>query len=95
VSGRILEVQGKQAQVELGEGVRATCQVPAGKDKKEEAQPAAKADLASLTLMLNARWKSGAPAGAAEADGLQRGQIRSVRITRLDAENKSIEGELV
>jgi small subunit ribosomal protein S1 len=54
----------------------------------------AKADLSSLSSMLQAKWKSG---GATEAkpQSAQAGQIRSFRISRLDAEAKKIELELV
>jgi small subunit ribosomal protein S1 len=41
--------------------------------------------------MLQARWKGSAPAPAVGPEPLKAGQIRSFRITNLDAEAKSIE----
>ncbi|HEY7404096.1 MAG TPA: 30S ribosomal protein S1 [Candidatus Angelobacter sp.] len=98
VSGRMTDVSGDSARVELGEGVFASCRMPAS--SPETVSPAegkpkeAKADLSSLSSMLQAKWKSG---GATEAkpQSAQAGQIRSFRISRLDAEAKKIELELV
>src|SRR5271157_2253913 len=56
VTGRIVENSGEQARVELGEGIQGTCRIVTG-PAREEAQPAAKADLSSLSSMLQARWK--------------------------------------
>jgi len=96
VTGRIAEVSGTQARVELGEGIHATCQLPAQSQDKQDTQAAPKADLSSLTAMLSARWKSGsAPTGSAKSEELRPGQIRSFRVTTLDAEAKKIEVELV
>jgi small subunit ribosomal protein S1 len=53
----------------------------------------AKADLSSLTSMLQARWK-GATTAAPQVEGLRVGQIRSFRIAKLDPERESIELEL-
>ncbi len=72
VTGRIMEISGSDARVELGEGIHAICRVPVpaqaehqtetGKEKREpggniEVPDQAKPDLTSLTSMLNARWK--------------------------------------
>src|SRR5256714_8627694 len=58
VSGRVVEVSGDSAQVELGEGIRAACSI-SRKPKHEDAKhpSGAKTDLASLSTMLAARWK--------------------------------------
>ncbi|MGC8550418.1 MAG: S1 RNA-binding domain-containing protein [Acidobacteriaceae bacterium] len=94
VSGRVVSVSGETAAVELGEGVKATCTIAADKAAKAEGASEGKSDLASLTAMLQSRWKSGAaPAGQASAE-LQPGQVRSFRIVRLDAERAAIEVEL-
>jgi len=53
-----------------------------------------KSDLASLTSMLQARWKGGAAEKFAEPQELQAGQIRSFRIMKLDQEAKKVEVEL-
>jgi small subunit ribosomal protein S1 len=95
VSGRVVEVSGDGAQVELGEGIRAACKL--SQPKKEIAGPAsgASTDVASLSSMLSARWKSGAVAESSKPQEIQSGQIRKFRITRLDAAAKKIEVELV
>jgi small subunit ribosomal protein S1 len=98
VSGRIVEVSSGSARVELGEGIQATCRISAEKIKQQS--PSAnrsadtKSDLASLTSMLQARWKGGAVAKSAEPQELQAGQIRSFRITKLDLPTKKVEVEL-
>jgi small subunit ribosomal protein S1 len=99
VTGRMSGVSGGVARVELGEGVFATCRMPAEAPAKAEAEkpaPAAgKADLSSLTSMLQSRWKSGAaPSGPAKTEPASAGQVRSFKIARLDPEAKKIELEL-
>jgi small subunit ribosomal protein S1 len=97
VSGRVVEASGDSATVELGEGVRARCRVvaaSAGAAKAEAAGSAPKADLSSLTSLLQARWKGNAPAASAKPEPLQAGQIRSFKIVALNAEAKTIEVEL-
>jgi small subunit ribosomal protein S1 len=96
VSGRVIEQSEESATVELGEGIRAVCQMaaiaPAVAKKKKES--AAALDLSSLTSMLNARWKgSAAPSGTAP-EPLAVGQIRSFRIVKIDRETEKIELEL-
>jgi small subunit ribosomal protein S1 len=96
VSGRVVELSGSQALIELGEGIRGTCSAAA----LSEAAPAAatksedKADLSSLSSMLSARWKGSAPAAAAKPEPLSQGQIRTFKIVKLDAEAKKIEVKL-
>ena len=99
VTGRITEIADGTARVELGEGVFATCRIPAEgtKKAKEEKGPepaASKPDLSSLGSMLQARWKSGPPASEAAPDSLRAGQVREFRIAKLDAEKKKIDLEL-
>jgi small subunit ribosomal protein S1 len=98
VSGRVVEVSGSSAQVELGQGIQAVCRISASKTK--DGSPASqssgnKADLASLSSMLQARWKSGATQESSNPQELRAGQIRSFKITKLDREAKKIEVELV
>jgi small subunit ribosomal protein S1 len=95
VTGRMVEVTGEQARVELGEGVSATCRMDA-QTLVAKAAPAssAKADLSSLGSMLQARWKSGAPASEAKPEDARSGQIRKFRISKLDKDAKKIELEL-
>ncbi len=96
VTGRMTDVSGGRARVELGEGVPATCRIQSAPSGVEESQPAAdKADLSSLTSMLEAKWKKGGASGVAARDDAPRtGQIRSFRIVKLDAAQKRIEVEL-
>jgi len=94
VTGRMLDESGGHARVELGEGIHATCKMApaAAKAAKSEAPKEAKADLSSLSSMLQARWKSGAGAPA-KAEPARAGQIRSFRIAKLDRGAKKIEVE--
>src|SRR5271155_1637806 len=98
VSGRIIEVSSGSARVELGEGIQATCRIAAEKVKQQSSSANQSADtssdLASLTSMLQARWKGGAVAKSAEPQELEAGQIRSFRITKLDQPTKKIEVDL-
>ncbi|HZS29042.1 MAG TPA: S1 RNA-binding domain-containing protein, partial [Candidatus Angelobacter sp.] len=101
VTGRMVDVSGDVARVELGEGVFASCRMTAGQASSEQAPPAeskpkeAKADLSSLSSMLQARWKSGGASSETKTQSAQAGQIRSFRISKLDPEAKKIELELV
>lgn len=95
VSGRVVEAKGEHATIELGEGIRCACAALKGKSQAAESASTAKADLSSLTSLLQARWKGSAPAPAAGPEPLHAGQVRSFRITRLDAESKTIEVEAV
>jgi small subunit ribosomal protein S1 len=95
VTGRMTEVAGGRARVELGEGIQAVCKLSAETLEKEEKPADPKTDLSSLTSMLEARWKGGqATGGAPRREPLRAGQIRSFRIVRLDAAGKKIELEL-
>ena len=96
VTGRVADVSGGRAKVELGEGIRVTCSMPGeGGSAPEAAQAGGKADLSSLTSMLASQWKKGAAAGApAKREPARAGQIRSFRIVRLDPAQKKIEVEL-
>ena len=93
VSGRVMEVSGGQARVELGEGIHGTCQISAetkGSPEKEKSA-GSKSDLSSLTSMLQARWKTGAPGGSLQPEEIRAGQVRSFRIVKLDRTAKKIE----
>ncbi len=97
VTGRMMEVSNGHARVELGEGVQGTCPISLGQqaEKAEKTESRAqKADLSSLSSMLSARWKGSATEGTPKREPAQSGQIRSFRITKLDAAAKKIELEL-
>src|SRR5579862_1018008 len=92
VSGRIVDLSGNRAKVELGEGVFGHARLPEQK-AKESASSTSKADVSALGAMLSAKWKSG---GAAEtaSEAPKTGQIRSFKIVSLDPGQKRIELEL-
>lgn len=95
VTGRLIEEHGDNARVELGEGIVAHCRI-AAPAASENAAPA-KADLGSLSAMLQSKWKGGAGSGSgaeSKREPAKAGQIRSFRITGLDAEKKQIRLEL-
>ena len=94
VTGRMTEVSGGRARVELGEGVQATCRVPAETAEPEARPGESKADLSSLSSMLAARWKGGPSGGPAGREPARAGQIRGFRIVKLDPAAKKIELEL-
>ncbi len=91
VTGRIVDVSGGQARVELGEGIYAQCRLTASAAKHEDTS-SAKADLSSLSSMLSQKWKSGA--APVKPNEISAGQIRSFKITSLDAKAKKLEVEL-
>ncbi|HLX44019.1 MAG TPA: 30S ribosomal protein S1 [Bryobacteraceae bacterium] len=93
VSGRIVDVSGNRAKVELGEGVFGICKLPEQK-AAETAVSASKTDVSALSAMLAAKWKSGAGTQAA-AELPKAGQVRSFKIASLDPGQKKIELELV
>jgi small subunit ribosomal protein S1 len=94
VSGRVMEVAGDQARVELGEGIHAKCRIVVASPAKEKTTVESKADLSSLSSMLKAHWKGGAASGGSKPAAVLAGQIRSFRITKLDTATKKIELEL-
>jgi small subunit ribosomal protein S1 len=91
VTGRMLEVSGDTARVELGEGVQATCRLAAKPELSTKSAAPTKADLSSLSSMLQARWKGAAGSGASKADAAKAGEIRRFKITKLDPTAKRIE----
>lgn len=94
VSGRVMEISGEQARVELGEGIHGTCRITWQSSPKEEAKAGSKADLSALSSMLNARWKGGATTKESTPEPLSAGQVRSFRISKIDVATKKIELEL-
>jgi small subunit ribosomal protein S1 len=88
--GRVIEVHGNSAKIELSEGVYSRC-----KTKEESSSQSASpktSDVQDLAAMLTSRWKGGA--GASAPEGIKPGQIRSFKITAIDAPNKRIDIEL-
>jgi small subunit ribosomal protein S1 len=98
VTGRVVESHAERCKVDLGEGVMALCRLkPPPAPEAPAAAPAAKsADVSALSAMLASRWKSGGATGAGPAanTGPTPGQVRSFKITLLDAANKKVELEI-
>lgn len=90
VTGRLMEESGGQGRVELGDGIHAAFMI--GSSSTTESSKPTKADLSTLTSMLQTRWKTGAATPKTEAP--RAGQVRSFRITRLDRAAKKIAVEL-
>jgi small subunit ribosomal protein S1 len=93
VSGRLVEIQGNRAKVELGEGVVVTCELKEKEHGPANPKQTKPADVGSLSAMLAAKWKQGASAGPSE-EAAQPGQVRSFRIAALDSAKKLIQLEL-
>jgi len=94
VTGRLIEISGGLARVELGEGIQGTCRIGAASSAEnppeEEKSAGGKANLSSLSSMLQARWKSGATSASSKPQALSAGQVRSFRIAELDRAAKKI-----
>jgi small subunit ribosomal protein S1 len=94
VSGRLMDLQGSRAKVELGEGVIGICQMKAKEEKPAaQAQAPKSSDVGSLSAMLSARWKQGGVSETTQ-EGAKTGQILSFRIATLDPTKRLIELEL-
>jgi small subunit ribosomal protein S1 len=90
VTGRMMDDSGR---AELGQGIHAMCRKTSQSEAKPEAPKESKADLSSLSSMLQARWKSGAGAPP-KAEPARAGQVCSFRIVKVDVAAKKIEVEL-
>jgi small subunit ribosomal protein S1 len=93
VSGRVVEVSGEHARVELGEGIQGTCRIVMEGPAKEEIRAESKVDLSALSSRLKAHWKEGSSGGGSKPEEVRAGQIRSFRIAKLDRAAKKIELE--
>jgi small subunit ribosomal protein S1 len=99
VSGRVMQVSGETAQVELGEGIQVTCRVDSPRTETQaiaQAPPAnsVRPDLSSLGSMLQAKWKSGSAAASSKPESFRAGQILKFRIVKLDPAAKKIDLEM-
>jgi small subunit ribosomal protein S1 len=95
VTGRVVEVSGGLARVELGEGVEGICRISREAPVAEATAATGKPDLSSLSSMLKARWKGGPSGVAAKPEAINAGQIRSFRIGRMEPDARKINLELV
>ncbi len=94
VTGRVIEISGSEARVELGEGIHGICAVSDSPVSTEPETSGGKVDLSSLGSMLQARWKGGAPSVMPAPEPLRAGQVRSFKIARLDAASNAIQLKL-
>jgi small subunit ribosomal protein S1 len=94
VSGRVVDVSGDTATVELGEGIRATCKLAAAAPAAESKTSGGGVDLSAFSSMLKDRWKTGGPAPGSAPATLEAGQVRSFMITKMDKDAKKIELKL-
>jgi len=90
VTGRLTEIVGGTAKVELGEGVFATCDIVPEDAPKSEAANSSSGNVSALGSMLMARWKGGESGGSPKPEPVREGQIRTFRIAKLDPETKKI-----
>lgn len=81
VSGRVVKIAGRQATIQLGEGVEGTCAV---------AESAA-AVSGTMAAALAAAWKSGPAAAPTGPEPLQEGQLRTFTILTMDVKSRRIE----
>jgi small subunit ribosomal protein S1 len=106
ITGRMATIENGIAQVELGEGIRCICKLPAESSPAPEpiqAEPAGKVDLSALSSMLKTKWKTGSSAvdaastkaKARDLEPASAGQVRSFRISAIDTESKRISLELL
>jgi small subunit ribosomal protein S1 len=95
VTGRLIEVSGEHATVELGEGIHVRGRMTLEPKAAQPAQAPTQPDLSSFSSMLSARWKNGPTASEAKPEPVRAGQIRTFRISKLDHEAKKIEVQLV
>ncbi len=93
VSGRLVEVKGNRAKVELGEGVIADCQIKSVERKQAAVEINPQKDVGSLSAMLAARWKQGVGSAETSPEVARAGEVRSFRIATLDATRRLIELE--
>jgi small subunit ribosomal protein S1 len=104
VTGRIIDVDtsANTARVELGEGIIAPCSIPAESAAEAMAAASGPVDLSQLGSLLSAKWKTDVSTepkkpvvSAAAPKVVAAGQIRSFRLTAIDATTKKLALELV
>jgi small subunit ribosomal protein S1 len=91
VTGRVIEIAGREARVELGEGIFGVCAVSAEAPSQPTESAGGKVDLSSLGSMLQARWKGVAPTVKPAPEPVRTGQIRSFTIATLEGASKLIQ----
>ncbi len=94
VSGRLVEVHGDRAKVELGEGVIVNCNLKSIGETAPSSESKPASDVGSLGAMLAARWKQGIGSGEKTKATVRPGEVRAFRISSLDPAKRLIELEL-
>ncbi len=95
VSGRIIDLSGEYATIELGDGIQARGSIKPEPAAADQPQITAQPDLSSFSSMLATRWKNGPSIAELKPEPVRLGQIRRFRITRLDENAKKVEVQLV
>jgi small subunit ribosomal protein S1 len=88
--GRVVEVRGNSAKIELAESVQGRCRIKEEAAAQGSSQDAS--DVTDLAAMLASRWKGAA--GASGVELIRPGQLRRFQITVVDAANRRIDVEL-
>ena len=91
VSGRVVKIQGSQAIIDIGGGVRGVCQASPASPTQKSAPLGQTADLSSLKTMLESAWRDTESGERADQEPLKAGSVHTFRIKKLDAETGSIE----
>jgi small subunit ribosomal protein S1 len=91
VTGRVVDVSGREARVELGEGILGTCVTTGDQPSVAQESSGGKVDLSALGSMLQARWKGATAAVKPAPEPIRAGQVRSFRIEKLDVDSKTIQ----
>jgi small subunit ribosomal protein S1 len=104
VSGRVIDIDhlSNTARIELGEGIIAPCKIPPADPTDAPAAPptsGAPVDLSQLGSLLSSKWKTAsadakpakkAPGSATVAGPIAAGQVRSFKLTEVDASTKKL-----
>ena len=97
ITGRVAEVRGQDAKVEVGEGVHARCRFKT-ETKEASAATSATGTIEDLTALLKNRWQGGGASGGGSSAGgnsLRQGQVRKFKIIAIDPANRKIDLELI
>jgi small subunit ribosomal protein S1 len=89
--------------VELGEGILTTCAVPVAVAEEAPVATGGPVDLSQLGSLLSSKWKTDVstkpkaakPVAASAPKTVEAGQVRSFKLTALNAETKKIALEMI
>jgi small subunit ribosomal protein S1 len=93
VTGRVVEVREERAKIDLGDGIFAVCRFKS-ETKETGGRTVAAADVGSLAAMLSQHFKTGGGTGKDKGPAVKPGEVRSFKISALDAATKRIDLEL-